>query len=196
MPLQEWAFTKYGMMFIEATPDQRLNDALIALAAINGSLEDAMLVVRDGPTEYRTALFNDLSEFVEFTGSEGLNSPLSTVPLRSADRVLPLQTPESSSEVAQALADLPHGVFIVMQDAAIYGVLYNPSLGDPSHNLSLLGTFFKAIKLHDDPFLTPEAIDGQVKRYYCLICHEVAIRKYDVKQAKYVCRQCGHEIKE
>jgi DNA-directed RNA polymerase subunit RPC12/RpoP len=194
MPIRPTTLKTHGEKYILIDGSQSLGDALQRLGEHHYQENEAYLVVAGAAQQYRLALFSELRNVVAMLGYDSFTQPLQALPIPSADRVVPTNTPEGGQVILDWVACNPQSTLVVVEGNQVVGLLANPNrsgLGDWLAKLSLLELHGKLVDLGADARAYFEA---QVEPPVCPHCGSKNFFKFDPQKRTYNCPGCGQKV--
>jgi DNA-directed RNA polymerase subunit RPC12/RpoP len=196
MPIRPTMLKNHGEKYILMDASQTLGDALQRLGEHHYQENEAYLVVAGAAQQYRVALFSELKSVVARLGYDSFTQPLQALPIPSADRVVPTNTPEGGQVILDWVAVNPQSTLVVVEGNQVVGLLANPNrsgLGDWLAKLSLLELHGKLVDLGADARAYFEA---QVEPPVCPHCGSKNFFRFDPQQQIYTCPSCGQKVSQ
>lgn len=194
MPIRPMTLEREGRQYLVVPGDQTLNDALAQLQELGYAENDTYLIVDQGDGECQVALFLDLSRTLAPLGYDAFTLPLRELPIPSASRVVPTDTPESGGEVVRWVNRTPHATVVVVEAGQVVGLFARRMLGGEvafGESVSLLELHGQLAQLHDDP---RAALEARVEAPVCPRCGAQGFFRYDTRQRVYTCRSCEQPV--
>lgn len=193
MTLSERLIAKYSVPFVVAPAGQTFQDFVRSLTSDSGNV----YVVIERAGEFRLAPVAKLTEYLSWTGKDGLMAPLAAFPLNPPNEVIKRSTSSTSQSIENDLNSVADGVFLIVDDErmadplqAVVAVLVNTSASATfSDILSGIGWSALIGGLRDGniPYQRPP------KKTTCPNCGEVNFPVVDAKQMKWLCPNCHKE---
>lgn len=194
MPIRPTMLKNHGEKYILMDASQTLGDALQRLGEHHYQENEAYLVVAGAAQQYRVALFSELKSVVARLGYDSFTQPLQALPIRSADRVVPTNTPEGGQVILDWVACNPQSTLVIVEGNQVVGLLANPNRSGGEGWLdrpSLLGLHGPLVELWKDSRADFEA---KVQPPVCPHCGKKHFFEFDPQRQVYFCPDSGKTV--
>lgn len=193
MPIGPKTLKQHNRKHIVLTGDQTISDVLEETEQKGYEPNQTYLVVKNENDTYQVVLLSDLERAFALIGVEIFDAPLSQLPIPEAQRVVSVDTPESSGSVLEWVSLHPQSTLVVVGEQDCVGVFSNPNRSGVVEDRSLWGLHGRLLDLYKD---YRRNIKIDIAPPHCPICDHQNFFKFDPKKSMYVCPSCGTEIKQ
>ncbi len=194
MPIRTSTLERDGYRYLVVVEEnETLASAVAQLRQKGYHFDEAYLIISRLNGQHGAVLFPTLDKFLALTGWRGPEQPLSTVPIRPADRVVDSRTPQSGKEILDWVALNPESKVIVVDDTKIVGLFTSPNRSRPSgwvEDHSLTDLHGPLSRLYDDP----RTYRPRQEPPTCPNCHVSNFFEFTPRTQVYACPNCRHRV--
>jgi hypothetical protein len=194
MSIADQAIKEHGEKHVlVVNGDQTIDDVTQRFYA-SGYPEGSTWVVASLPEgQYSAIRLSNLGGILAKMGDIGLTLPLSALPLKSADAVIPQNTSRSTGEVLDWVADTPGATLVITNAAGFVGLLTNPTMGSAGGLISAQSY----LELHGELAKIKDKRVSAVPYPRCPHCgYNERFYTYNLANKTFTCQKCGKVTEE